>query len=140
MRDWIRAFFAVSACSWMPHWSCHYYRIETDSSFVVGSFAFTVAASMVALAVYSAIILANVLAVIVLWLRTPVAIVSGLLHLSFAALHAYRLYKPFRFDVLGYPWSLSASLREVVIVGLFGLLSVAIGIAVTARAYPSRSS
>src|SRR5438874_2352981 len=38
MREsWRRTFFAVAACSWMPHWSCHYYRLETGSSFVARS-------------------------------------------------------------------------------------------------------
>lgn len=127
--DWIRVFFAVSACSWMPHWSCHYYRLETDSTFVVGSFAFSRADSVLALTIYSAIIAANLFAVIKPIVRPPVAILSGVMHLCFAALHAVRLFKPFRFEVLGYPWSLTASLREVFIVGLFGLMSILIGFA-----------
>jgi len=37
-ESWRQIFFAIAACSWMPHWACHYYRLETNSSFVVGSF------------------------------------------------------------------------------------------------------
>ena len=41
-NTWIPVFFAVAACSWMPNWACHYYRLETGSSFVVGSWEFLV--------------------------------------------------------------------------------------------------
>lgn len=55
-------FFAVAACSWMPHWSCHYHRLES----------------------------------------------------------------PFRFEVIGWPWPLGASLREVGLVIGFGLACLAV--------------
>ena len=132
MSRWVPAFFAVSACSWMPHWACHYYRLETDSTFVVGSWTFSRHDSMAALAVYTLLVIANVAAVAWPPARPAVAITSGTLHLAFAALHAARLHTPFAFEVLGYPWSLAASTREVAIVGLFGVASIAIGILVAA--------
>ena len=117
----------------MPHWSCHYYRLETGSTFVVGSYSFSIAASLFAMFVYSAIILASLFAIVTPVMRTPVAIISGVMHLAFAALHAYRIVEPFRFEVLGYPWSHEASIREVGIVGLFGVFSIALGLSLRRR-------
>ena len=56
---WLRVFFGVAACSWMPHWSCHYYRLETGSSFVVGSWEFSPTASAVHMLVYTLLIALN---------------------------------------------------------------------------------
>ncbi len=131
-RSLIPAFFAVSACSWMPHWACHYYRLETHSSFRVGSWDFTQTDSIVAMTVYALVIIANLAAVAIPHLRMPVALTSGALHLGFAALHAMRVARPFRFEVFGYPWSIAASVRETFIVGLFGLFSILVGLRVRA--------
>jgi hypothetical protein len=125
---WIPAFFAVAACSWVPHWSCHFYRLETGSTFSVGSWDYSRRESQAALVIYAALIFANVWAVATPRVRAGVAIVSGTLHLAFAALHFFRLWRPFRFEVFGYPWSLGASLREALILSAFGALSIAIGV------------
>ena len=129
-RSSVSVFFTVSACSWMPHWACHYYRLETHSTFAVGDWSFSRSASVMAIAVYTLVILMNVLAVVSQPFRVSVAMSSGVLHLMFASLHAYRLIHPFRFDVLGYNWPLSASFHEVLIVGVFGLLSILVGMAI----------
>jgi len=123
----VPVFFALSACSWVPHWACHYYRLETGSGFRVGSWQFSAADSVVAMTVYSCLIAASLAAVALPSLRFPVGVVSGIAHLAFAALHAVRIVRPFRFEVFGYPWSMDASLREVFIVGIFGVVSIAIG-------------
>lgn len=112
----------------MPHWACHYYRLETGSGFRVGSWQFSERDSLMAMAVYSALIAASLAAVAFPALRLPVGLVSGLGHLAFAALHAVRIVRPFRFEVFGYPWSMGASLREVVIVGVFGVVMVGVGV------------
>ena len=49
----LSVFFAVAACSWMPHRSCHDYRLETASSFVVGTWELTPAASALHMPVYT---------------------------------------------------------------------------------------
>jgi len=121
-ESWLRVFFALAACSWMPHWSCHYYRLETGSSFVVGTWDFSSYDSVVALSIYSILIGANLVAVVRLQMRLPAAISSGLLHLAIGGLHVYRLVFPFRFEVFGYTWSQQASLREAIIVIPFGVL------------------
>ena len=121
-KSWRRLFFGVAACSWMPHWSCHYYRLETGSSFVVGSWEFSRFDSFLSLLVYGALIVLNLAAIERLQLRSLAALTSGFLHLTIGGLHAYRLINPFRFEVFGYPWSQGASLREVIIVIPFGLL------------------
>ena len=123
---WAPLFFAVGACSWVPHWSCHYYRLETGSSFTVGSWQYTPRESVVAMAVYALLIAANLAATVAPRSRVPVAFLSGLLHLGFAGLHSYRLFRPFRFEVFGYPWSLSASTREALILAVFGVLSLVV--------------
>ena len=123
MREsWLRIFFAAAACSWMPHWSCHYYRLETGSSFVVGSWEFSRFDSAVSLAIYSAFIAINLIAIVRLNLRRTAATLSGSLHLLIGGLHLIRLLKPFRFEVFGHQWSQAASLREVLIVIPFGLV------------------
>jgi hypothetical protein len=106
----------------MPHWACHYYRLETNSSFVVGSWEFTRFDSVVSLLIYSALIAINLIAIVRVAHRSIAGILSGVLHLSIGGLHVYRLIKPFRFEVFGHPWPLNASLREVLIVVPFGLL------------------
>jgi len=115
-------FFAIAACSWMPHWACHYYRLETNSSFVVGGWEFTRFDSVASLLIYSVLIAINLFAVVRIGYRRAAAIFSGILHVSIGSLHAYRLMKPFRFEVFGHGWPLTASLREVLIVVPFGLV------------------
>jgi hypothetical protein len=121
-KSWRSLFFGLTACSWMPHWSCHYYRLETGSSFVVGSWDFSRLDSVVSLLVYSTLIALNLAAISRMALRRPAALLSGVLHLVIGGLHVYRLIRPFRFEVFGYEWSQSASWREVLAVVPFGVL------------------
>src|SRR5207248_9624085 len=121
-ESWRRIFFALVACSWVPHWSCHYYRLETGSSFAVGSWDFSRFDSALALVIYSGLILACLLAVVRTELQRLAALFSSVLHITLGALHTYRLVKPFRFEVFGYPWPQSASLREAIIVIPLGVL------------------
>ena len=123
MREsWRRIFFAIAACSWMPHWACHYYRLETGSSFVVGSWEFTRFDSATSLLIYCVLIAINLFAIVRLSYRRTAAMLSGVVHLAIGSLHLFRLFKPFRFEVFGYQWSQGASLREVLIVIPFGCL------------------
>jgi hypothetical protein len=126
-KSWRFLFFALAACSWMPHWSCHYYRLETGSSFVVGSWEFTRFDSVISLLVYSALTMVNLGAIKLVQLRLFAALSSGLLHLAIGGLHVYRLISPFRFEVFGYHWTQRASLREVLIVVPFGVLCLLMG-------------
>ncbi len=127
MREtWLRLFFALAACSWVPHWSCHYYRLETSSSFVVGSWEFSRFDSMLSLLVYSSLIVLSLAAIVRFKLRRPAALLSGLSHVAIGSLHAYRLFNPFHFEVFGYSWSQRASLREAMIVIPFGVLCLLI--------------
>ena len=126
-RFW-KLYYGVAACSWMPHWACHYYRLETNSDFVVGSWAFSQADSIVSLIVYSLLVTLNLLAIQANGFRIIAAVLTGLGHLALGSLHAYRLFYPFTFTVFGYSWSYGASLREVLIVIPFGLLSLAVAI------------
>jgi hypothetical protein len=130
----LRIFFGVAACSWMPHWACHYYRLETHSSFVVGSWAFSATDSIVSLLIYSLLVGLNVLAIQTKQFRIVAAALTGIGHLSLGSLHAYRLLYPFTFEVFGYSWTRGASLREVLIVVPFGLLSLFVAIAVKNKA------
>ncbi len=56
-------FYGLSACSWVPHWSCHYYRLETRSNFVVGAWSFSFAESAVSLIAYSLLISLSLLSI-----------------------------------------------------------------------------
>ena len=123
MREsWLRVFFGIAACSWMPHWACHYYRLETGSNFVVGSWQFSNFESAASLLIYSGFIALNLIAIVRLSYRRPAATLSGVAHLAIGSLHAFRLFRPFRFEVFGHTWSQAASVREVLIVIPFGLL------------------
>src|SRR4030095_2925272 len=97
----LRIFYGVAACSWMPHWACHYYRLETQSSFVVGSWAFSPNESIVSLLIYSLLVALNLLAIHTEQYRIVAALLTGIGHLSLGALHAYRLLYPFTFQVFG---------------------------------------
>jgi hypothetical protein len=123
---WLPAFFGFAACSWMPHWSCHYYRLETHSSFVVGSWEFTRADSMISMVVYSGLIALNLVAVVRHGARPLAALLSGLGHVAIGGIHVVRLVRPFRFEVLDHPWSMGASAREVVLVLGFGILCLCV--------------
>lgn len=112
----------------MPHWSCHFYRLETSSGFRVGSWSFTERDSLLAIAVYTLLIVANLSATTAVRPRVTVATISGMLHLLFAAIHFYRLSRPFPFQVFGYDWPMGASLREAIILSAFGMGSLAVAI------------
>lgn len=120
----LRIFYGVAACSWMPHWACHYYRLETHSSFIVGSWSYSATDSIISLVVYTALVILNLIAIQFAKYRVVAAGLSGLGHVGLGALHVYRLMRPFTFEVFGYSWSQMASLREALIVLPFGVLSL----------------
>ena len=129
----IPLFFGLSACSWMPHWACHYYRLETGTSFVVGSWSFTSTDSYVSLFIYTLLIALNLMSIGILKLRVSALMTSGLLHITIGSIHVYRLWHPFPFEVFGYTWTQSASLREVAIVVPFGLVCLYVASTLFAR-------
>ena len=119
----------------MPHWACHYYRLETHSTFVVGSWAFSFVDSIVSLLIYTVLVALNLLSISAQEYRITAAGLTGIGHLIIGLLHAYRLLHPFTFEVFGYPWTTGASLREVLIVVPFGLLSLFIAVAVKLKGF-----
>ena len=121
-------FFGIAACSWVPHWACHYYRLETGSTFKVGSWNFSVADSVSSLIVYGLLIAMNLASISIEKYRGLSAAISGIAHLSLGLLHAYRLWRPFDFEVFGHKWSRGASLREVLIVIPFGALCCVVAV------------
>ncbi len=131
----LRIFFGLAACSWMPHWACHYYRLETQSAFVVGSWTFSPVDSSVSLLIYSALVALNLISISVERYRVTAAALTGIGHLALGALHVYRLAWPFTFEVFGYPWSAGASLREALIVIPFGLLSLFVAFTVRPKIF-----
>jgi hypothetical protein len=132
-RKWVILFFAVMACSWMPHWACHYYRLETNSSFAVGSWEFSRTDSYLSLFVYSVLICLCLVSIVNVKTRYATALSSGILHSVIGLLHVVRLLNPFRFVVFGYDWPLSASLREVFIVLTFGIACLVVAVVVRRR-------
>jgi hypothetical protein len=129
----LRIFYGLAACSWMPHWACHYYRLETHSGFVVGSWAFSPVDSVISLFIYTVLIALNLLAISAAKYQVVAAALTSIGHLSIGFLHAYRLLHPFTFEVFGYSWTYGASLREVLIVVPFGLFSLFVAIAIKMR-------
>jgi len=110
----------------MPHWSCHYYRLETSSAFVVGSWDFTPSDSVLSMIVYSGLIGLNIVAVVVARVRPVAALLSGFGHSTIGVVHVVRLSRPFRFEVFDHAWPLGASSREVAIVVGFGILCLGV--------------
>jgi hypothetical protein len=121
-ETWLPVFFAIAACSWVPHWACHYYRIETGSSFAVGSWNYSVADSIMSMIIYSILISLNIISVSFQKIRFISALLSGILHITLGILHIIRLNDFFTFQVFGYDWPLDSSIREVAIVLPFGIL------------------
>ena len=117
----------------MPHWACHYYRLETGSSFVVGSWAFSPLDSLVSLCFYTLLIALNLTAIQLGTFRVVAAGISAIGHLIIGSLHVYRLVNPFRFEVFGYSWSYGASLREALIVLPVGLAALGVAISLKTR-------
>jgi hypothetical protein len=122
--DFVPIFYGVSACSWMPHLACHYYRLETDSSFVVGNWSFSPIDSLVSMIVYAVLIVGNLLAISVGKMRASISLATGMLHVLIGSIHVYRLWTQFRFEVFGHNWPYGASAREVLIVVPFGFLCI----------------
>ena len=129
----LRIFFGIAACSWMPHWACHYYRLETHSGFVVGSWAFSATDSVVSILAYTGLVALNLLAIQDEKYRVVAASLTGIGHLSIGSLHALRLVHPFTFEVFGYSWSRGASLRETLITIPFGALSLFLALSIKPR-------
>lgn len=127
----LKIFFGIAACSWMPHWSCHYYRLETHSGFVVGSWSFSATDSVISLFVYSCLAGLNLLAIDRERYRFVAATLTGIVHLTIGSLHTYRLFRPFTFEVFGYSWTYGASLREALISVTFAALSLVVAITIS---------
>ncbi|MBI3448326.1 MAG: hypothetical protein HY049_05350 [Acidobacteria bacterium] len=129
----LSVFFTISACSWMPHWACHFFRLGTGSTFAVGSWSFSALDSAVSLGVYGIIVLINILATTHTGFRPAAAFTSGLGHLGIGAVHVWRLISPFRFEILGQSWPLSASAVQATILLPFSLLCFLVFVKVMRR-------
>ena len=123
---WLSWFHAVVACSWVPHWSCHYFRLETQSTFQVGSWRFSRVDSVLALLMYGVLIGSNIAAVGIPTVRFWVLLVSGIAHLSIGFLHLVRVARPFSFEVFGHAWSINSSFREAALALGFGTLCLGV--------------
>jgi hypothetical protein len=99
----------------MPFWFCHFFRLETSTSFAIAQFSFSEFNSVISLVIYSILICLNLLSISVDKTRFVAAIVSGMLHMAIGILHLARLITPFRFEVFNIEWPISSSLREVLI-------------------------
>jgi len=129
---WLAVFFGLSACSWVFHFACHYYRLETKSGFAVGDWMLSRTESVAMLGLYGGLVLVNLAGIQWVPLRFLAALSTGLGQLCLGLLHFYRLRHPFRFEVFGYPWPLAASLREAVVLTAFGIVCLAVAARVAA--------
>lgn len=126
--------FGIVACSWMPHWSCHYYRLETQSTFVVGDWPFHFRDSWLSLFFYSGLIFLNLLSINYHKTRFAALLFSGIFHLLLGTIHVIRLLYPFKFEVFGYEWSNAASWREILIVTPFGFMCILLALFIKMKA------
>ena len=120
----MQLFFGFAACSWLPHWACHYYRLETGGPFIVGGWEFSPLDSIAAMLLYSGLAAFNLIAIISPKIRFPAALLSAAAHSALGAIHAVRLIHPFRFEVFGFPWSSASSMREMVMELSLGVLFI----------------
>lgn len=120
---WLPLFFGIAACSWMPHWACHYYWIETHSSFTAGRWVFSRSESLVALVASSGLVLMNLLGVVWARPRAWFAVITGVGHLAIGAAHTAGPIWPSGFDVFNHLWPVVTSTQGVVAVIAFGGLS-----------------
>ena len=127
-QNWLPVFFGIAAASWMPHFSCHYYRLETGSSFVVGNLDFSILDSVLFMLFYLGLVVLNIIAISKRRIRFIAALSSGILHLALGIIHIFRLFTGFNFEVFGYQWSMGASIREILIVIPFGIICIAAAI------------
>jgi hypothetical protein len=123
-------FFGIAACSWVPHWSCHYYRLETESSFVVGNLHFSALQSLLSMLFYSLLITFNLASISFRATRFMAAFTSGIIHLLLGFIHISRIINPFNFEVFGFEWPISSSIREIFMVIPFGVACIAVSITV----------
>ena len=133
-KIFVPIFFGIAACSWMPHWSCHYYRLETGSSFVVGNLNFSIFDSLLSMFLYSILIIGNIISISYSKFRFVFALSSGILHISLGIIHIIRLIAPFNFEVFGLEWPMASSLREIIIVFPFGILCIAMAVKLNKKA------
>lgn len=129
----------MAACSWMPHWVCHYYILETGSTFIVGSWQYNIFNSLLSMLFYSILIFLNIFSVSYINIRFIAALCSGILHLTLGFVHISRLLNPFPFEVFGYEWSMGSSIREIIIVFPFGISCIAVAIIVSRKKVDSYS-
>jgi hypothetical protein len=110
----------------MPFWFCHYFRLETGTSFAIYTIDFSFTDSYLLLALFSLAILFSVLSISIFRLRFASVVLAGILHLIITAIHIARLIHPFRFEVFNIEMPMSGSKREL----LFGIPLVIACIAV----------
>ena len=121
-------FFGLTACSFVPHWACHYYRLETESSFIFGQCSFTVLESLLSMTLYTIIIGLNLFSIVFGQTRIVATLFAGILHLTLGVIHIVRLIHPFKFEIFNLDWPLNSSLREILIVVPFGIICIVIGL------------
>jgi hypothetical protein len=124
----IQLFFVIAACSWMPHLSCHFYRLETHSSFVVGTYSYSRLDSFISIGIYLVFVLLNVFSVVFGRIRVFSALVSGIFHLLLASIHMYRLMHWFTFIVFGYAWPKESTILEISLIGPFGIICITMAV------------
>src|SRR5690348_9086158 len=104
-EDSLKFISALSALSWMPHWACHYYRLETASRFVAGAWEFSRGDSVAALFIYGSLIAGGLACIKFQTARSYYLLVSGFLHIVIASFQLYRLAAGLPFIVFSYEWS-----------------------------------
>jgi hypothetical protein len=119
---------SVLACSWLPHWSCHYYTLETHTQFIVNDYTYTRTDSYLSLILYSVLSGLNILSINYKGLRRVSWSLTACGHLSISTFHIFRLLYGFPFIVFDQLWPISASLRETLIILPLGLLSTGLAV------------
>jgi hypothetical protein len=127
-ENWLRIFFALSACLWMPYLLAHYYSLETNTTYSIGEWDFGPLESSLAIVLFLLLTAMNLYSVSFHSLRFASAIASGVLHLTTSFIHLSRLLVPFKYELFSQEWSQPSSFRQLIITLPFGILCVGIAI------------
>ena len=107
--------WAILSCTYMPHLSCHYYKLATNSSFIVGNWQMDLKDSIILIIFYFLLISGCILSIICRQIRKPIGIIAIAVHSSLGIIHLLRIAYPFKFKIFNIEWPMHSSILEVIL-------------------------
>jgi hypothetical protein len=107
--------WALLGYTYIPHLSCHYYKLATNSTFIVANWQMDLKDSIIMIIFYFSLAGSCILAILFRQIRKPIGIIAMAVHLTLGIIHFIRIWYPFKFEVFNIEWPLHSSLLEVFI-------------------------